>query len=180
MLKLDNVCYRYSRSTQDVLKNVSAEMDAGKLHAIIGPSGSGKTTLLSIMAGMDTPTSGAVHLSGENLAGMDLDQYRRERVSMVFQAFHLFPLLTAVENVCYPMETQGVAKKEARTRAKDLLVLMGRVKNYEKAKAKWSGVDNGENGMLPVYYRKTAGSFLDWLMPCIYKFPPRDAFGSEF
>ncbi|MCL2500172.1 MAG: ABC transporter ATP-binding protein [Defluviitaleaceae bacterium] len=125
MFKLDNVCYRYKAGTQDVLKNVNAEMEAGKLHAIVGPSGSGKTTLLSIMAGMDRPMEGAVYIDGEDLSKLDLDRYRREKVSMVFQAFHLFPLLTAMENVCYPMETLGVSRKKAMERAKPLLESVG-------------------------------------------------------
>jgi len=125
MLSLKDVCYRYSKGNQDVLKNVNAEMEEGKLHAIVGPSGSGKTTLLSIMAGLDRPTSGAVLIDGDDLASLDLDQYRRERVSMIFQAFQLFPLLTAMENVCFPMEAIGVSKKDAEERAQNLLTSVG-------------------------------------------------------
>jgi len=125
MLTLKDVCYRYSKGNQDVLKSVNAEMEEGKLHAIVGPSGSGKTTLLSIMAGLDRPSSGAVLIDGEDLAKMDLDRYRREKVSMIFQAFQLFPLLTAIENVCFPMEALGVSRKEAEERAKELLEAVG-------------------------------------------------------
>ncbi|MCL2527987.1 MAG: ABC transporter ATP-binding protein [Defluviitaleaceae bacterium] len=125
MLSLKNVCYRYSKGNQDVLKSVNAEMPDGKLHAIVGPSGSGKTTLLSIMAGLDRPTSGGVLIDGEDLVKMDLDRYRRERVSMIFQAFQLFPLLSALENVCFPMVTLGVARKQAEDRARELLGAVG-------------------------------------------------------
>jgi len=125
MLKLDNIGYRYKKSNRDVLKNINAEMTSGKLHAIMGPSGSGKTTLLSIMAGMDKPTYGQVFIDGDDLAKMDLDAYRRERIAFIFQAFQLFPLLTAVENVCYPMEMLGVEQKKASSRAKDLLYSVG-------------------------------------------------------
>jgi putative ABC transport system ATP-binding protein len=100
-------------------------MEAGKLYAVVGPSGSGKTTLLSIMAGMDSPAEGAVYIEGENLAGMDLDRYRRERISMVFQSFQLFPLLSAIENVCYPMEASGAPHKEAVNRAASFLEAVG-------------------------------------------------------
>jgi putative ABC transport system ATP-binding protein len=132
MLKLEHVCYRYKRSNKDVLIDVNAEMDAGKVHAIMGPSGSGKTTLLSIMAGMDRPSFGQVLINGESLKNMDLDMYRREKVSMVFQAFQLFPLLTAIENVSYPMEALGVAPAAAKERAKELLgsVGIGEDKDY--------------------------------------------------
>jgi len=125
MLTLKDVCYRYSKGNQDVLNNVTAEMTDGNLHAIVGPSGSGKTTLLSIMAGLDRPTSGAVLIDGEDLASLNLDRYRREKVSMIFQAFQLFPLLTAIENVCFPMEALGVSKKDAEGRARELLGAVG-------------------------------------------------------
>jgi len=121
MLNIENVSYAYKNSDRDVLKGVSAYFKAGKLQSIIGPSGSGKTTLLSIMAGLDRPKSGIVTIDGDNLATMDLDMYRRERISMIFQAFQLFPLQTAVENVCYPMELNGMERKKAAIRAKELL-----------------------------------------------------------
>jgi len=125
MLELKDVCYRYSKGNKDVLKSVTAEMEEGKLHAIVGPSGSGKTTLLSIMAGLDRPTAGSVFIDGEDLAGLNLDRYRRERISMIFQAFQLFPLLTTIENVCFPMEALGVPRKQAEERARELLNAVG-------------------------------------------------------
>jgi putative ABC transport system ATP-binding protein len=125
MLKLENVCYRYKKGNQDVLKDVNAEMLAGKVHAIMGPSGSGKTTLLSIMAGMDSPISGDVFIDGKNLAGIDQNLYRREKISIIFQAFQLFPLLSALENVCFPMEALGVDKKDAAKRGREFLASVG-------------------------------------------------------
>jgi len=120
-LRIEEVSYRYKNGDRDVLKEVSCQFEKGKLTSIVGPSGSGKTTLLSIMAGLDCPATGSVLINGEDLADLDLDQYRRERISMIFQAFHLFPLLTAVENVCYPIEMSGVSKADATKRAKELL-----------------------------------------------------------
>jgi len=120
-LTIENVYYRYKNGDRDVLNGVSCEFESGKLTAIVGPSGSGKTTLLSIMAGLDTPTSGNVWIDEDPLAKLDLDQYRRERISMIFQAFHLFPLLTVLENVCYPMEMIGISREQAEIRAKELL-----------------------------------------------------------
>jgi len=125
MLNIDNVSYAYKASDRDVLKSVSANFEGGKFQSIVGPSGSGKTTLLSIMAGLDRPKSGTVAIDGDDLAEMDLDQYRRERISMIFQSFQLFPLLTAIENVCYPMELIGIEKKAARERAAELLESVG-------------------------------------------------------
>ncbi|MCL2753782.1 MAG: ABC transporter ATP-binding protein, partial [Defluviitaleaceae bacterium] len=125
MLKIENLVYRYKNTERDVLKNLNVEFEAGKLNAILGPSGSGKTTMLSIMAGLDRPTSGTISIGGDDLATMDLDMYRRERISMIFQAFHLFPLLTAIENVMYPMQANGVDKAEAEERAAKLLDSVG-------------------------------------------------------
>jgi len=125
MLKLDNISYRYKNSDRDVLKEVTAEFEAGKITAIVGPSGSGKTTLLSIMAGLDRPSSGAVYINGDDLAGLDLFQYRRERISMIFQAFQLFPLLRAIENVRYPMEMNKIEKSIATKRAAEFLESVG-------------------------------------------------------
>ena len=120
-LRVENVFYRYKNGDRDVLNDVTCEFKSGKVTAIVGPSGSGKTTLLSILAGLDKPKEGKVFIDEEELASLDLDQYRRERISMIFQAFHLFPLLTALENVCYPMEMNGVSRKDAEKKAKELL-----------------------------------------------------------
>ncbi|MCL2619975.1 MAG: ABC transporter ATP-binding protein [Defluviitaleaceae bacterium] len=125
MLNLENICYRYKNGDRDVLKNVNVNFVEGQLHSIVGPSGSGKTTLLSIMAGLDKPTSGRVLIEGDDLSKMNLDLYRRKRISMIFQAFHLFPLLTAQENTCYPMEANGVVRSFAKNRAKELLESVG-------------------------------------------------------
>jgi len=125
MLKLENVSYRYKKGNRDVLQSVSADFAGGKFNAIVGPSGSGKTTLLSIMAGMDKPHDGTVKIDGDDLAKLNLDLYRRERIAMIFQAFHLFPLLTALENVCYPLEASGVNTTEAQKKAKSLLESVG-------------------------------------------------------
>lgn len=131
-------------------------MDAGKLSAIVGPSGSGKTTLLSIMAGMDKPTEGAVFIGDENLTRMDLDRYRRERVSMVFQAFQLFPLLTAIENVCYPMEMMGTNPAQAIARADDLLAAVG----IDEAKSKRfpSNLSGGEQQRVAIARALSSGA----------------------
>ena len=125
MLTLENVTYRYKRSQTDVLKGISAQFETGKVNAIVGPSGSGKTTLLSILAGMDSPHGGGVYIGEDNLANLDLNQYRRSRIAMIFQAFHLFPLLTAIENVCYPLEASGARQQDALAKAKPLLDAVG-------------------------------------------------------
>lgn len=124
-LILKNVSYQYKHGDRPAVNEVSCTFEEGILNAVVGPSGSGKTTLLSLMAGLDQPTDGQISLDGENLADMDLDLYRRERISMIFQAFQLFPLLTAIENVCFPMELIGVPKAEAVRRAREQLLSVG-------------------------------------------------------
>ena len=158
MLNIEKVNYRYKNNERDVLKDVSANFVGGKMHAVVGPSGSGKTTLLSIMAGLDSPKSGTVAIDGEDLSSMDLDKYRRERVSMIFQAFQLFPLLTAVENVCYPMELNGVSRKEAEKRAKELLDSVGI--DAEKYKRFPSNLSGGEQQRVAIARSLASGAKL--------------------
>ena len=125
MLKVEHVSYRYPNGERDVLQDVCCTLEDGQLSAIVGPSGSGKTTLLSILAGLDSPAEGSVSIDGEDYKSLDLDRCRRERVAMIFQAFHLFPLLNVVENVCFAMELNGVAKSKAVGPAKELLEMVG-------------------------------------------------------
>ena len=124
-LSLQRVSYRYPRATRDALQGVECRFRAGEVTAVVGPSGSGKTTLLSIMAGLDRPTSGEVLVDERELSKMNLDAYRRQYVSVIFQAFHLFPLLTVLENVCFPLELLGVHAKEAKEQARKNLELVG-------------------------------------------------------
>ena len=124
-IRLENVSYTYRGAATKAVNGATCDFEAGRLYAIVGPSGSGKSTLLSLLAGLDLPTEGEVFFGEESLKDMDLDRYRREDISMIFQAFHLFPLMTVLENVCYPMELCGVHPKEAKERAKPLLESVG-------------------------------------------------------
>ncbi len=124
-LTLSNVTYRYRSSKTPAVSNVSCSFEQGMLYAIVGPSGSGKSTLLSMLAGLDLPTEGTVAFGEESLATLDLDRYRRESIAMIFQMFHLFPLLTVMENVCYPMELLGVKPADAKPHAARLLQSLG-------------------------------------------------------
>ena len=114
-----------SVSTVEAVKDVTCTFETGKMYVITGESGSGKSTFLSLLAGLDIPKSGTITVDGEDLSRMDRDAYRREKVAVIYQAFHLFPLLTALENVMYPLEIQGVARKEARVRAAEYLKEVG-------------------------------------------------------
>lgn len=123
----ESVSYSYQNKYQTVeaVKEVSCVFESGKLYVITGESGSGKSTFLSLLAGLDCPDSGRILVDGEDLNETDRDAYRREKVSVIYQAFHLFPLLTAVENVMYPMELRGVPRKEARAQARKYLEDVG-------------------------------------------------------
>lgn len=92
-----------------ILDALSLNVEAGESLAIVGPSGSGKSTLLGIMAGLDTPTNGTVHIDGQDITAMDEEgraAVRARHVGFVFQSFHLLPALTAMENVALPLELQ--------------------------------------------------------------------------
>ena len=127
ILQLRDVRYTYQTQYQKVeaLKGITHGFDTGRVHAIVGKSGSGKTTLLSLMAGLDLPTEGEVLCGGVSTAQMKLEQYRREKVAVIYQSFRLFPLLTVAENVMYPMELRGIRPKEAKGRAAQLVERVG-------------------------------------------------------
>ncbi|WP_222565819.1 ABC transporter ATP-binding protein [Novilysobacter antarcticus] len=103
-----------------ILDAITFTIDAGDTIAIVGASGSGKSTLLSLMAGLDTPSSGEVVLDGEALSTLDEDgraRVRGEKVGFVFQNFQLLPSLTALENVMLPLELRGDRDAEGPARA---------------------------------------------------------------
>ncbi len=127
ILRAEHVSYSYQSKYQkvDAVKAVSCVFEKGKFYAIVGESGSGKSTFLSLLAGLDQPSEGTIYVEGEPLCDMDRDAYRLNRAAVVYQAFHLFPLLTAQENVMLPLECKKMHKKEAVRQAKRLLQRVG-------------------------------------------------------
>lgn len=123
----ENLGYIYQTKYQKIeaLKDMTYSFETGKIYAITGESGSGKSTFLSLLAGLDLPTFGTLYTNGTDIRTIDRDQYRREQVSVVYQSFHLFPLLTALENVVFPMTLKGMPLKEARKEAKQLIAKVG-------------------------------------------------------
>ena len=96
----------------NVLRGVTLEVGAGTTLGIVGPSGSGKSSLLMVMAGLENASSGRVRVAGADLSALDEDglaRWRRANVGIVFQAFHLVPSMTALENVAVPLELAGAA-----------------------------------------------------------------------
>ena len=110
------------------LRGVDMTVQPGEFVAMMGPSGCGKSTLLNLIAGLDTPTDGEILVAGESLTGKDEDQLarmRRRHIGMVFQFFNLLEGMSALENVTLPAVIAGSARRQAETRARDLLDLLG-------------------------------------------------------
>lgn len=119
-----------------ILQALDLEVQAGDSLAIVGSSGSGKSTLLGLLAGLDLPSAGEVHLAGQRLDALDEDaraRLRAERVGFVFQSFQLLDSLTALENVMLPLELEGA--RDARAEASALLARVGlgeRLRHYPR------------------------------------------------
>ena len=110
------------------LRGVDLDVEAAEFLAIMGPSGSGKSTLLNIIAGLDIADEGEIRLAGEELSGQDEDwlaRMRREHIGVVFQFFNLLEGMTGLENVVLPALIAGSSRRQAETRARDLLDLLG-------------------------------------------------------
>lgn len=118
----------------EILRDLSFSVAPRERVAITGPSGSGKSSLIAVAAGLERPTSGTVELLGRRLAKMDEDgraRLRRGRVSLVFQAFHLLPNMTAEENVAAPLEIAGISDADRVARDwLDRVGLSGRLRHY--------------------------------------------------
>jgi putative ABC transport system ATP-binding protein len=122
--------YRSGAEPLTVLRDVELEIAQNEFVAILGPSGSGKTTLLGLLAGLDTPATGTVHLAGESLNDLTEDErarFRAGNIGFVFQTFQLVPTLTAIENVLVPLELAGAPGTSADlvARARALLERVG-------------------------------------------------------
>jgi putative ABC transport system ATP-binding protein len=110
----------------NILRGIDLDIAPGEAVGIIGPSGSGKTSLLMVLAGLERGTSGSILLAGHAVTAMNEDalaRLRRETVGIVFQAFHLIPTMTALENVSVPLELAGI--RDAATRAARALDAVG-------------------------------------------------------
>ena len=110
----------------EILRGIDLDLAAGETVSVVGPSGAGKTTLLMIVGGLERPSGGQVTVAGHDLAALDEDElarFRGRHVGIVFQAFHLIPTMTAIENVAAPRELAGEA--DAFERARTELVAVG-------------------------------------------------------
>ncbi|HET6878812.1 MAG TPA: ABC transporter ATP-binding protein [Pirellulales bacterium] len=124
------------------LRGVDLDVYPGEITLLVGPSGCGKTTLLSVIAGIMQPTSGSVHVLGQDLAklrGQRLVRFRGENVGFVFQQFNLLPALTAAENVTVPLILAGWSRRKALVKAEELLAQMGMGERCQHLPSKLSG-----------------------------------------
>ncbi len=128
--------------TTRALRGVDLTVEDGEFMAIAGPSGSGKTTLLNIIGALDAPTAGTVAVGGRNLSGLSHDQLsdmRRDLIGFVFQAYNLFPVLTAAENAEYVLELKGVPAAQRRARVRELFDQLGLADYLDSMPLKMSG-----------------------------------------
>ena len=124
------------------LRGVTMSMAAHEFVAVMGPSGCGKSTLLNLVAGLDTPSEGEIVLAGQSLAGKDeneLARIRRAHIGIVFQFFNLLEGMSVLENVTLPAIIAGSSRKQAETRARDLLDLLGLADKARSAPGVLSG-----------------------------------------
>src|SRR5476651_2432359 len=116
--------YAMGRRTLEVLRGVDLTVARGEFLALRGASGAGKSTLLHLIGGLDSPNAGEILFNDRNLAKFsegELTQFRNRRVGFVFQAYHLLPELTALENVCLPARVARISAAQTETRGRELL-----------------------------------------------------------
>ena len=129
-VEVRNVHKKYQRDQQviTVLDGLSLQIEEGEFVALMGPSGSGKTTLLNLIGGIDSPTSGEIHVAGTNISslrGADLARWRSNTIGYIFQLYNLMPVLTALQNVELPLQLHKMSGAERRKRAAFALELVG-------------------------------------------------------
>jgi putative ABC transport system ATP-binding protein len=132
VLEVENLTktYRLGHEVVQALGGVSLSVDAGRVVAIMGASGSGKSTLLHLVAGLDVPQSGTIHIDGQDISRMSDRQrtlFRRRRMGIIFQAYNLLPTLTAAENIAVPLLVDGTNHSDLDERVRD----MGRLVHLE-------------------------------------------------
>lgn len=144
IIETTNLTKIYAETSVPVhaLNGVTLNIETGEFTAIVGPSGSGKSTLLNIIGGLDTPTSGSVHVNGTDLSTLndnELIRFRLNNIGFVFQAYNLIPVLTARENVEFIMQLQGKTHSECRQRSEALLSSVGLEDRFTNRPTELSG-----------------------------------------
>lgn len=125
ILHLEHISYTYEKSQTPVLRDITADFEAGKLYAVIGKSGAGKTTLLSLISGLDVCSHGTILYNGEDLKSINRDRYRALSIGVVFQSYNLLLNASAVENVVLSMNLSGNRNPDRKLTAYRLLEKVG-------------------------------------------------------
>lgn len=134
--------YHLGKSIVTALRGVSLNIYRGSFVVIAGPSGSGKSTLLNLLGCLDHPTSGTIHIAGQDVAQLgdkDLAAFRAKRLGFIFQSFNLIPVLSAYENVEYPLRLNHVPRAEAAQRTSEMLEAVGLAGHAKHRPAELSG-----------------------------------------
>ena len=134
--------YVMGKRSLEVLRGVDVEIARGDFVALRGASGTGKSTLLHLIGGLDTPNAGEIYFSGQNVSHFsegELTRFRNRRVGFVFQAYHLLPELTALENVCLPARLARISVANAVERATALLARVGLKNRLDHKPSELSG-----------------------------------------
>jgi putative ABC transport system ATP-binding protein len=142
VVRLRGVTRRYEAAGPPALDHVDLEVTAGEAVAVMGPSGSGKSTMLNLVAGVDRADSGDIEVDGQNLGRLSetgLAKFRRTRVGVIFQFFHLLDDLTVRDNVLLPAQLAGRTRQDARARAGELLTQLGIADKADAYPARLSG-----------------------------------------
>lgn len=125
VLEIRDLSYHYQGTKKQVLKNVNAKFENGKVYTIVGRSGSGKSTLLSLVAGLAAIEHGDILYKQTSLKAIDRDEYRARSIGVIFQSFNLLTNATAVENIVLSMNISGSKEKDKKTYAYALLEKVG-------------------------------------------------------
>ena len=107
ILHLEHISYTYEKSETPVLRDITADFEAGKMYAVIGKSGDGKSIRLSLVSGLDVCREGTISYNGENLKCINRDKYRALNIGVVFQSYNLVPVLNVYENIVFPIQLDG-------------------------------------------------------------------------
>ncbi|HYE68741.1 MAG TPA: ATP-binding cassette domain-containing protein, partial [Anaerovoracaceae bacterium] len=120
--------YRMGEEKVVALDNVSLDIYKGEIICFLGASGSGKSTFLNMVAGLEKPTKGEIYIGGipiHKLNEEDVTLFRQKNIGFIFQAYHLLPMFTSVENVSLPLIFQGVEKRKREKMARETLAAVG-------------------------------------------------------
>ena len=155
---------RNGPTTVEIIRDISFEIPDRQFVAIMGPSGSGKSTLLGLIAGLDWPTSGSIEIDGTDITRLTEDKMavlRGRKLGFVFQAYHLVPTLTALENVMLPMEMLGDDIAAAKPRAEYLLDSVGLIDRRTHYPTQLSGGEQQRVALARAFMMKPAVLFAD-------------------